>query len=438
MLAAEAWMGRSVACACGQTHHVPIEKVCIGSDMLERLKAYAAAQQAEDWLIVSDANTYPLLGGATASALAAADRKVHTHVFPERHDLLPDRPQIDAVRRRIRETGAQVAVAVGSGVINDITRYASFKESIPYVIVATAPSMDGYASSVAALQFDGLKTTLPAHTARAIFADPSVLARAPWELIQAGFGDLVGKTISLLDWKLAHTLYQEPLCAAAYELVQKPLKACIDAAEGLRGRDAKAVQQLFLGLVNAGVAMAMVGNSRPCSGSEHHLSHFWDLLAYKGRRAHASHGHQVGYATTWMMKFYRLLPQIDELVQPKPRTLDMSWREWVREFYGDGAETVEAAQARKAERLAARQDHWRGWSRKSILAALQPEFSWFTQVERALGVMGLADAGARLEIDRPILQETFEHAWELRDRYTIFDFLAGQDRMAWAMEAVLG
>ncbi|MCL6633897.1 MAG: sn-glycerol-1-phosphate dehydrogenase [Alicyclobacillus herbarius] len=437
MLAAEAWMGRPVKCPCGQTHEVPIEQMVIGSDMLSRLVAYAGSQAAKNWLVVSDVNTHAILGAAVEQVLATDTRQVHRHVFSEAHDLLPDRPQINQVRQRIEETHADILVAVGSGVINDITRYASFAEQRPYIIVATAPSMDGYASSVAALQFDGLKTTLPAHTAKAIFADPSVLAAAPWELIQAGFGDLVGKTISLLDWKLAHYLYDEPFCPAAYELVQKPLKACIESAAKLRERDAGAVEALFLGLVNAGVAMAMVGNSRPCSGSEHHLSHYWDLLAYKGRRAHASHGHQVGYATPWMMRFYRRLTELDTLVEPKPRRLDAAWHEWVTSFYGEGAETVESAQQRKAKWLAENHERWTRWRLNAIHAALQPEFGWFPQVEEALSIMGLADAGERLQVDTTILRETFQHAWELRDRYTIFDFLAGQGQMDWAVQAVL-
>jgi glycerol-1-phosphate dehydrogenase [NAD(P)+] len=431
-------LNRPVACSCGQTHVVPIERVVVGEDMLDGFHQYAAALEADGWLVVADANTHPILGKAIVKTLADGGRTVHTHVFAETDDLLPDRSAIAAVQERIRASGASMVVAVGSGVINDITRYASFCEGRPYLVVATASSMDGYASSVAALQFDGLKTTLPAHPPKAIFADPRVLSAAPWELIQAGFGDLVGKAISLLDWKLARVLYGEPFCDTAYQLVCGPLRECVERVDRLKQRDPETIQSLFVGLVNAGVAMAMVGNSRPCSGSEHHCSHYWDLLAYKGRRTHASHGHQVGYATGWMMRFYRLMDELEDLREPRPLVLDEAWVQYVDEFYGEGAQTVLEAQRRKQAWLEERHRRTVSWRLDEVRAALEPEFSWFPEVEQALTVMGLADSGERLEVDAAMLRETFHHAWELRDRYTIFDFLIGQDCLERALERLLG
>ena len=75
---------------------------------------------------------------------------------------------------------------------------------------------------------------------------------------------------------------------------------CERNAEGLSRREGAAVSELTQGLVLSGLAMQMMGNSRPASGCEHHLSHFWEmrqllrgqgasLHGRQGRRGHAPH-----------------------------------------------------------------------------------------------------------------------------------------------------
>ena len=73
------------------------------------------------------------------------------------------------------------------------------------------------------------------------------------------------------------------------------------AAEVLAG-DVEGASGLLEGLIESGIAITLAGNTRPASGCEHHASHFWDLLAAHGRRAHASHGLQTGYATGFAMR----------------------------------------------------------------------------------------------------------------------------------------
>ena len=66
-------------------------------------------------------------------------------------------------------------VGVGSGVINDIGKILSHTAGLPYAIVATAPSMDGYASATASVARDGLKISLPAKCADIIVGNLGVL-----------------------------------------------------------------------------------------------------------------------------------------------------------------------------------------------------------------------------------------------------------------------
>lgn len=428
---------QAAKCACGQTHSVPIEAIVIGSAILEPLAAYLRNAGFQRILVLADEHTLPAFGQTVLDHLADVGFHASPHILSAHPHLLPDEHAVASTAAAVTQHDADSIVAVGSGVINDIGRYVSHQAGLPYVVVATAPSMDGYASTVSAMQFAGVKTTLPGQAPRAIFGAIDVLAQAPWELIQAGFGDLLGKVTSLMDWKLAHALYGEPFCTQAYEVVAEPLRYCIEHAEELRQRDPSATEQLFVGLINAGIAMAMVGNSRPCSGSEHHCSHYWDLLAFQGRRAHASHGIQVGYATQWMLRFYAALAKLSTIQTPVLPQASSAWEAYAAEFYGAGAGEVLAAQRAKAVWLTENAARFSALSPTQLVADLEPEWSLADAARRALSLMGIPDTLGFLDIDAETLRATFTHAKELRARYTIFDFLHGQERFADVLAEIL-
>ena len=108
-------------------------------------------------------------------------------------------------------------VAGGSGVINDICKIVANVSNKYYVIVGTAPSMDGYASDGAAMILGGMKETVKAGLPRAIIADTEVLKDAPMEMIKAGYGDIIGKFSALCDWKLATAVNGEYFCQYIYD-----------------------------------------------------------------------------------------------------------------------------------------------------------------------------------------------------------------------------
>ena len=165
--------------------------------------------------------------------------------------------------------------------------------------------MDGYASSLAAMQVEGVKVTYPARAPVAIYADPRVAAAAPPELTRAGLGDLLAKATARVDWLASHLLYGEPFDADVAELIASPLRFAVENTSRVVAGEPAAVGELLDGLIRSGLAMARAGSSRPASGCEHHASHFWDLVAAHGRREHGSHGLQVGYATRFAMRLQR-------------------------------------------------------------------------------------------------------------------------------------
>ena len=52
---------------------------------------------------------------------------------------------------------------------------------------------------------------------------------------------------------------------------------CFKTVEGLPKRDEEALGALMEALTLTGVTMALVGISRPASGSEHIFSHYWEM-----------------------------------------------------------------------------------------------------------------------------------------------------------------
>ena len=166
---------------------------------------------------------------------------------------------------------------MGSGVIQDLCKYVSYQAKLPYYIVATAPSMDGYASKGAAMIWDNMKVTYNAHVPEVIIGDVDVLKDAPMEMIQSGYGDILGKYSCLNDWKLSRVVNGEYFCRYVYDLTYEILCKTKDLGPKLLERDAAAIETLMEALVGVGIAMAYVGNSRPASGSEHHLSHFFEV-----------------------------------------------------------------------------------------------------------------------------------------------------------------
>ncbi len=323
--------------------------------------------------------------------------------------------------------------------ITDIVRYAAHRCGVDFISVPTAASMDGYASSGAALQRAGVKVTFAARAPEAIFADPRVAAAAPRELTVAGVGDLLAKATARVDWLAASLLYGEAFDEQVDRRVLEPLSFAASNAEAIVSGDVDKVRALLLGLVQSGVAMASVGSSRPASGCEHHASHLWDLLAARGLRAHHSHGLQVGYATRFAMRLQRYAfgGGLTHIREPMPVAdpLGAGAREWLGEPSAEIATAVE-----QKCRFAARPDPgWPAdptqWAR--LRSQIAPALKLFDRVEAALSSVGIPAEPGYLGIDERTLRATFRYATRLRARYTVVDFLEGQGALEQALDVML-
>ena len=278
----------------------------------QRRHAGAARHFAGHIFLVADNYTYEAAGRQVEQLLDQAGLSYHKRVFQTETPLVPNEYALGSVLAAMTSQD-DMLLAVGSGTLNDVTKYVSARTGVPYVIAATAPSMDGYASTVAPTILDDFKTTLPAVYPAAIVADVDILKDAPMPMLTAGFGDIIGKFTSLADWRLSHQLNGEYYCPEVAGVIEAAVETCAANAQALAQREPQAIRAVTEALILSGLAMGMVGVSRPASGAEHQMAHYWEMDALRRGEEHPLHGNAVGVGTVLAASLYEMaaeyLPQ---------------------------------------------------------------------------------------------------------------------------------
>ena len=306
------WAGMEYSCACGKSHKVDIQAIRVGSGVMQELPGILRDLGASHIFLVADNYTYEAAGRQVEQLLDQAGLSYHKRGFQTETPLVPNEYALGSVLAAMTSQD-DMLLAVGSGTLNDVTKYVSARTGVPYVIAATAPSMDGYASTVAPTILDGFKTTLPAVYPAAIVADVDILKDAPMPMLTAGFGDIIGKFTSLADWRLSHQLNGEYYCPEVAGVIEAAVETCAANAQALAQREPQAIQAVTEALILSGLAMGMVGVSRPASGAEHQMAHYWEMDALRRGEEHPLHGNAVGVGTVLAASLYEMaaeyLPQ---------------------------------------------------------------------------------------------------------------------------------
>ncbi len=412
---------QGVECACSRYHRCDIRYVSIGSNAIAQLKDMVTEYQRI--LLVADENTYFAAGEKTEKALTG--KTVDKVVFSGKTVLIPNEEAIDRVMQSI--DGVQLIIGIGSGVIQDLCKYVSLKSKIPYYIVATAPSMDGYASTGAAMILGGMKVTVSAGVPAAIIADTQVLKDAPMEMIQAGYGDIVGKYSALNDWRLSKIVNDEYFCQSIYDLTMDMVHKTLMLADGLLRREEESVKVLMEALVIVGIAMSFAGSSRPASGSEHHLSHFFEITGIVNNEEYFPHGIDVAYSTVVTAQLREKL-----LSMPWPdQQYRLSKEEYVAKInriYGPVAEGCIALQEKvglyEKDMLSVYK------AKETQIRQVLAEMPKAEQIKQMLGAVKLdMDAFYKLYSGDKI-RDAVSYAKELKDRYTVlwmyYDMFGGE------------
>jgi glycerol-1-phosphate dehydrogenase [NAD(P)+] len=366
--------------------------------------------------VISDRNTYEALGRRVARALAAIAATDSVVLDAPRADLAT----VDELRART--SAAAALVAVGSGTLNDLCKYLAHRSGRPYLVFATAPSMNGYLTGTASLAQGGLRASLPARPPVAALFDLDVLRAAPARLIRAGIGDALCRTTAQADWLLAQHLRDAPYAEIPYLLQIGDEPALLDHGAAMIAGDPAAIAALTRLLVLAGLGMAIAGSSAPASMGEHLISHYIDTMA----RPHPGslHGEQVGVATLTLSRLQNALLRAERPPEVHATRFDEAA---LRARYGAllaeraiAAFRAKALDEAAADRMNARlAEVW-----PAITARLREVMLPTERLRAVLDAAGAPMTGVDLGLSSGFYRTAVRHAREIRDRYSILD-LAG-------------
>lgn len=305
----------SMECDCKQRiHTAPVKCIEVSADAFE--KTAEILKEYHHIFMVADENTYEVAGKKIEALLKNNNMLSHTFILES-----PAHPTDANVGRVLIEAGIEqknydinlmselpdYILAVGSGSVNDICRMVSYRLGIEYGICGTAPSMDGYASVVAPLLVGKRKIVYQCSIARHIIIDTNICKNAPYELLTAGVGDMIGKYIAILDWELSKMKTGEYFCENIAKSVLKATDECIFAAYTLSERKPETIEKITNGLITSGMGIAYSGSSRPASGTEHMIGQTWEIMDLESGRELQLHGHDVGAATFVAISMYKKL-----------------------------------------------------------------------------------------------------------------------------------
>lgn len=426
-------LNHTISCDCGHIHKTDLKEIEISVGAHQKLPSLLEKYGYDKIFLLADKNTYQAAGKEVLEILKEHSYEVNSYIF-EDVSLVPDETALGKLFAAINPE-TQLVISVGTGTLNDLGKYLSYKFKLPFFIVATAPSMDGFASNVSCLILNHMKTTFSTQVPQAIIADLTVLANAPLKMIAAGVGDILGKYICLLDWKLSSIITSEYHCSYVESLVQKSIKVVTENIDKIKIRDIQAIHSIMEGLILSGVAMSYIGNSRPASGSEHHLSHFWELNFLMEQKPAVLHGIKVGIGTVAASRLYELLLndtkslKTPDFSMAKKHIEDFSYSLWVsqmQQYYKKGAkeviqleETVHKNGKKEVlERIDFIREHW-----EKIRSTIVEYLPGTKQL-----IFFLKQAGAKTEpmeesISRTLVYNSVLFAKELRNRYGLLQLL---------------
>ncbi|MCK5805591.1 MAG: iron-containing alcohol dehydrogenase, partial [Lentisphaeria bacterium] len=309
-------LGADFVCEqCGQRHKTRLKHLLFSRDALEHLPMLCRefAGVGGEITLVADTRTFSACGETAGEILANAGFRVRPVIIPDPES--GGLPVCDDCTRAMLEPRLgepSMFLAVGSGVINDMVKWIAFDREIPYAVVATAASMNGYASDNIAPALKGVKRLLYGRGPVAILSTPVLLASAPAEMTAAGLGDVLAKSVSAQDWRLNHHLFGEYFCPFCANLINEIEPVYMDAPESIGAGEPEGLAALFEALTLTGLAMTMAGTSAPASGGEHLVSHTIDMMAMRDGIEHDFHGRQVGVGTILCTALYERVLAVTE------------------------------------------------------------------------------------------------------------------------------
>ena len=314
-------------CACGREHTMETRAAVIEPGCLFEFEKYMAQFGVTG-------KRCALYGENSYAATAGRHPRAEQKIVLDPTGLHANEISTAEVLAKL-EGDVEVIVAVGSGTIHDIARFCAHERGIRFVSCPTGASVDGFCSTVAAMTWYGFKKTLPAVAPEIVLADTEIIKNAPMELVRSGVGDIMAKYTALADWKMAHVLTNELLCEKIYSIMQDAADTVMQSVPSIARGEESAYADVTYALIMSGIAMQMMGNSRPASGAEHHISHMIEMEpeAFPVKFP-AMHGEKTGVGSLIAVREYKRLAKIEDIT---PYITDYAPipEEHFRKFFGE-------------------------------------------------------------------------------------------------------
>ena len=398
--------------------------VTIDDRAVEHLTEFCRAQGLQKLFMVADTHTFAAQGRAVQEALVAAGFDFKSIVFTDEEVIADAAHVFDVLVAAGGE--ARTYLAVGSGTLTDITRFASHRTHSQFIAVPTAPSVDGFASIGAPLIVHGVKITVICQAPLALFADLRTLAQAPQKMIAAGFADMLGKLTSIADWRIGHLLWNEPYDESIALRTLAAVQICVDNADAIGQGSPAGIRRLLDALLESGYCMLDFGSSRPASGAEHHYSHSWEMKLLREGRPAILHGAKVGVATVLVAGLYDRIrqlsrQQVSDLLEAATWPSRAEEEALIREAYGELAGDIVAEHKAFLDPTAAQMETLRRtilerWEEIQAIAAQVPAAQ---EVAELLVRVGGPATVAELGLDETERDLAVANGHYLRDRFTV-------------------
>ncbi len=409
---------------CGKIHESRVEEILSGKGVLQKLPEVLAKRGLEKPYLLSDPNTEKAAGEKVKAILFEKEISFSECILSKEK---PE-PSEEAMGEVIMHftPSCDCVIAIGSGVIGDLAKLLCFAANKTLITVATAPSMDGFASETSSMVRGGVKVSLPSRCASVIIGDTDILKNAPMKMLRSGLGDMLAKYISICEWRIGHLVTGEYYCAEIADLVRKALQKCTSHAEGLLARKEEAVEAVFEGLVLGGMAMSFAGVSRPASGVEHYISHVWEMRALERGEPYELHGLQCAVGTLIATRLYaRLLDTKPDREKALSHAKNYSLEEHnsaLRAFLGSSAEPMIKLEKKERKydpilhekRLDAILSSW-----DQITQIIREEVPSPEELVSLYKKISLPMSPEEIGIQNSLTPETFRFTGDIRDKYVL-------------------
>ena len=418
----EDYLDIRLECDCGRTHYASIKAIKICPGALNLIADYVRKFGYRKPYILCDKITYGIAAERCEQLLQEAGYEPKTLIIQKTGfdeatlgEIVLNKPD-----------DCDVMIGVGTGSITDMLRFASFKLKLPCFTVPTAAPMDGFAASAGIMNVNNLKATMPAHCTEVILGDVDVISNAPYRMTMAGFSDLIGKLNALIDWRLDVLINDAHYCRNIDKLVSDYVNDILQKTDKLKRRDPDSIGDVLNALLLIGTTISLYGNSRPVSGAEHHMSHYWDTLGEQKGSIFGMHGEQAAVGTVLALMMLEELAQENIDFNAARESAGQynadEWESEIRRAYGNAADAIIALEnisrknttEERLKRLDRIEEKW-----PDIRQLISSAYS--SEALRALLKELECPADPKdIGITKEILKDTFMYCKETRARYTSY------------------